>query len=349
MHKKSILIIINDITASGGTERVATFLANNFSRTGIKVTILSLFHYGDSPYYELDKKVQLEVLEGNGFSDLAKFFKTNIFDAIIPISMGRLSFKVSIVHSLLRLKSQLVLSEHVGFETSSYLVRKLKLLSYNLADDLVLLTQHDYGVLKDKTSANVSVISNASSFQTMEGSSLPNKEKVVLAVGRLTYQKAFEKLIDIWATIENKQDWKLRIIGDGEDKEKLQSLIHHHGLSNSVELKPSSKNISEECEAASIITMTSRFEGLPLVLIESKSFGLAAISYNCKTGPKEIINHNEDGYVIDYNDHSSFKARLVELMGNSRKRKKMQLAAIECSRNYSIDSIFSQWQKILRK
>ncbi|WP_046004786.1 glycosyltransferase family 4 protein [Pseudoalteromonas rubra] len=349
MFKKSILIVINDITSSGGTERVAAFLANNFASSGYKVTLLTLLYSGSSPYYSLNKDVNLKVLDSGNTIKIASYLYSNKYDAIIPVSMGRLSFKVAIVHRALRLKSQLILSEHVGFETSSSMVRKLKLLSYNLASDLVLLTDHDYALLHSKTSAKVSVIRNATSFESIRPTELKDKEKVVLAVGRLTYQKAFEKLVDIWAELPNHHGWKLRIVGDGEDRDTLQQLIRHKGVEDTVELKPASKDIASEYRNASLFAMTSRYEGLPLVLIESKSFGLAAISFDCKTGPRELIRNNVDGYVIDEDDDETFKARLLSLINNDEQRETMQLAALSDSQNYSKDVVFENWLNLLSR
>lgn len=347
MRTPSILIVIDDITLSGGTERVATFIANSLSIEGKKITLLSITAKNSEPYYRLDDRVSLEVVGSNNLLALKRSMDSKKYSFIISISMGRLSFKVALIHFISRLKSKLILSEHVAFEASTWLISKLKLLSYQMADELVLLTEHDHERLCEKIKPRVSVIRNASSFSIANQSVLETKEKTILAVGRLTYQKAFDRIINIWATIENKKGWKLKIIGDGEDKESIEYLIEINDLQDSVELLPSSKNIDIEYEKASVFVMTSRYEGLPLVLIESKSFGIPAISYDCKTGPREIINNNSDGFLIPENNIGMFKDKLETLITDENLRKKMQLAALNDANNYTRETIIAKWLRIL--
>jgi len=147
---KKISIFINDISCSGGTERVASFLANSFSLLGYDVALISLTLNKQEPYYHLNESVTCQVVGSTSQYALAKFLKNHCCDILISISMGRLSFQLSIIHFLLRHKSKIILSEHVAYETSPCWIRALKRLSYHLADELVLLTQHDQSILDGK-------------------------------------------------------------------------------------------------------------------------------------------------------------------------------------------------------
>ncbi|VDA79070.1 GalNAc-alpha-(1-_4)-GalNAc-alpha-(1-_3)-diNAcBac-PP-undecaprenol alpha-1,4-N-acetyl-D-galactosaminyltransferase [Klebsiella pneumoniae] len=122
------------------------------------------------------------------------------------------------------------------------------------------------------------------------------KKNCVLAVGRLTYQKNFEALIQIWANLPEhiRSAWELHIAGDGENKDTLRKLISELNVTSSVKLLGNVSNIKTEYLTASVLCMTSRYEGLPMVLIEAKDFAIPVISFDCPTGPAEIIT--DDGF-----------------------------------------------------
>lgn len=344
---KTIFIFIDDISHSGGTERVASFLANQLLLAGNKIVLVSLTLKRNKPYYPLLSGIKLEVIGKSSIIGVMLYLYRKRCDVIISVSMGRLSLKIASIHSVLRLNSRLILSEHVAFEIAPRLVRLLKWLSYQVADELVLLTQHDYELLHRNVRARTSVISNASSFDVLPYTELQNKQKIVLAVGRLTRQKAFDRLIRIWASLKNTDGWILRIVGDGEEHTKLQNLITTFELTGRVQLIPATETISVEYYNASILAMTSRYEGLPLVLIEAKSYGLPAIAFDCKTGPREIIHNNVDGILVPNDDETEFAMQLTMLMQDGNLRSRMQLAALASSNDYTIAHISQKWQELI--
>ncbi|PSW09952.1 glycosyltransferase family 4 protein [Photobacterium phosphoreum] len=339
-----IAIVINDISKSGGTERVAVFLSNSLSAF-YNITLISIENNGKS-YYPLDDNVKLIYCESESKFKLAKFLNKSKFDKIIPISMGRLSFYLSCFLFFLRSKSELVLSEHVGFEVGNPLIKMMKLLGYSLADKVVVLTEYDKKKIEKFGIKSIYKVPNASSFLPLKV--INEDSKYILSIGRLTYQKNFERLLKIWSEVENKNGWKLKIIGDGEDINILNSLINKYRIEDSTLIKPARKDIECEYLDARIFVMTSRYEGLPLVLIESKSFGLAAIAFDCVTGPIEIIENNKDGYVISYEDNYEFKNKLCELISDKCKLEKLQKQALMNSTHYSQEKIVKIWLDCLR-
>lgn len=344
---KSVFIFIDDISCAGGTERVASFLANNLVAANRKVMLVSRTNQNHQPYYALDARVCYKVIGSKSLFRLFLFFIKNPCDVIVSISMGRLSFILSHFHAIARLHSRLVLSEHVPYESSPCWIRAMKWLSYQWADDLILLTKHDYKLLHQRVRAQARVIGNASAFSAIDASACAGKQKIVLAVGRLTYEKAFQRLIRIWASIEELDGWSLRIVGDGKDRAMLQELIDTLGVTDSVTLVPALKSIDNEYAQASILAMSSRYEGLPLVLIEAKSFALPAISFDCKTGPREVIEDGVDGFLIPEGDERSYRTQLLKLMRDGELRNTMQLAALSNSNKYSTDAIFKQWLEFI--
>nr|EKX4894459.1 glycosyltransferase [Raoultella ornithinolytica] len=169
------------------------------------------------------------------------------------------------------------------------------------------------------------------------------KEKIAIAVGRLTYQKNFFRLIDIWKKRENKS-WKLYIIGEGEDRDKLQEYITED---DGVHLVGACKKIDEWYKRASLLLMTSRYEGLPMVLIEAKNFGLPVIAFDCKTGPSELIDN--DGIVINYNDDENFIVNLNKTLDDNVLLNEMMENALINSAFYEKNAIYAQWLKVIDK
>ena len=170
-------------------------------------------------------------------------------------------------------------------------------------DCSVLLTERDRQGYKGLM--NTAVIPNPITVISEKKS--PLTDKVVLAVGRLSVEKNFTELVEIWAMIaKDYPDWILRIVGDGYEKEAICRAIQKYGLENQVELLPFSNNIQEYYCKASIYTMTSIFEGFPLVLGEAESIGLPLVAYDCPCGPSGIIQDGEDGFLIPMHDKDAY-------------------------------------------
>ena len=169
-----------------------------------------------------------------------------------------------------------------------------------------------------------------------------------MAIGRLTAQKGFDKLLDIWKKIEEKDsEWELYIIGSGEDREKLLNQKENLNLKK-VTFIENTKNIKEYYKKASIYLMTSRFEGLPMTLIEAQSFGLPIISYDIKTGPKDIVNDSEDGYLIKNDNSEEFIDKFLYLSQNREKIHEFSQKAYENSKRFKLDNIIKKWKEVLK-
>ncbi|HEN3602785.1 TPA: glycosyltransferase, partial [Yersinia enterocolitica] len=157
------------------------------------------------------------------------------------------------------------------------------------------------------------------------------------ALGRLSYQKGFDLLLDVWAKVEEKNNnWDLIIAGDGEDKQLLLDKIKTLNLKN-VKLLPSTPHVCDLYDQSGIYVMTSRFEGFPMVLLEAKASGLPIIAYDCDTGPSELIMDNEDGYLVPFADSNAFIEKLLFLMNDEDLREAMSLKSLENAEKYKID------------
>ncbi len=186
---------------------------------------------------------------------------------------------------------------------------------------------------------------NPSAFSIdCEANTLSKRENVVLAVGRLNYQKNFTSLLRIWASICDKHpDWTLKIVGEGPQKRELEELVTKLKIENSVILVGYSTNVDKYMRKSSIFTLTSAFEGFGLVLVEAMACRLPVVSYETHYGPKDIVTNNVSGFLVEQNDEATFAQRLDYLIGNNTLREKMGLEA-ECrASDFGIDKITQKW------
>ena len=181
--------------------------------------------------------------------------------------------------------------------------------------------------------------------------SFPKKQKEIIYLGRIDYnQKRVYRVIDTWARLEKKfPDWKLTIVGDGVERKNVEKLVADYDL----------KHVSFEgfqqpkpyCERASILLLTSEYEGFPLVLAECMSFGVIPVVYDSYSAVRDIIDDGKDGVVILYekNGYDADKAAgmLAQVMQNDSLRDMMAHAAIEKSKAYSVERIYQEWMGTL--
>ena len=179
---------------------------------------------------------------------------------------------------------------------------------------------------------------------------LEKKEKRIVAVGRLSWEKGFDRLLDCFAlTREKHPDWSLRIVGDGPEQEKLEQKIAELGLGDAVVLtgRLSPAGVEEEMKRASLYAMTSLSEGFPFVLLEALSCGLPCVAYDVRVGPAAVIRPGLDGVLVPDGDREAYAARLMELMENDARRLEMAREAQLHARDYSREKVAGIWETVL--
>ncbi|MBS0894954.1 glycosyltransferase family 4 protein [Tatumella sp. JGM130] len=350
---KRIAFVIDDISHKGGTERVLSNLIDSLSATH-KITVCSINEGGGYGYLRKTENVRF----ANGINrffkiiNIISFLKEEDFDSVIIISMGRLSFEINPLLKIFRCRSKIISCDHVAIESFSLPLRVMKMISYTFPDKIIVLTESDRDYIKTKNPFvnEIRTVRNSSPFSKVNlpiSELMYAREKSVLAVGRLTEQKNFKVLIKMWASLpeEIKSHWVLKIAGDGELKEDLQNQISYHDLEGKVILLGNVNDIIDEYKKASFLCMTSLYEGLPMTLIEAKDFGLPVISFDCKTGPKEIIR--DDGFLIDCFNEGEYIDSMIKLMTSENIRYEMSTNALKNRIFYSEDKITSEWNSFI--
>ena len=208
------------------------------------------------------------------------------------------------------------------------------------ADVVITLTKGD--AQNWKKAKRVEIIPNFSILPISEYSNCEPKR--VIAIGRLVWQKGYDRLIDIWKIVEkNHSDWQLDIFGEGDLETFLKTTINNKKINN-VSIHPYTKDISKEYAASSICVLTSRYEGFSLVLLEALRHGVPCITFDCPYGPKELIDHEQCGYIIDNGNINLFAEKLCYLIDHPEIRKKYSEAAVMKAQSYQIDRIMNQWK-----
>lgn len=212
-------------------------------------------------------------------------------------------------------------------------------------DKFVVLTNEDKGYWGDLP--NIEVIPNAAIHVSKNYSEVKNKR--VIAVGRLDYQKGFDRLIQAWKLVQYTgqfTDWKLDIFGQGEWREMLQQMIDEQGLQNTAKINPPTNAILNEYVHSSLLVMSSNYEGFGMVLVEAMSCGVPVISFDCKCGPKDIIQTGINGLLVPNGDIQALADAMMKVMEDEAYRKMLSQNARKVVDTYSEQAVMSQWIRL---
>lgn len=209
-------------------------------------------------------------------------------------------------------------------------------------DRFVVLTNEDKGYWGNIP--NIVVIPNAAMLVGNKYSDVT--EKRVIAVGRLDYQKGFDRLIKAWKMVQQSgrfNDWKLDIFGQGEWKDMLNRMIDDYGIAGTASINAPTKKIGDEYAKSSMLVMSSNYEGFPMVMIEAMACGLPVVSFDFKCGPKDIIDDGKNGIIVHDGDIEGLANAMMKLMDNQTLRKTMSENAKKVVDTYSEENVMKQW------
>lgn len=209
-------------------------------------------------------------------------------------------------------------------------------------DKFVVLTNEDRGYWGNLP--NICVIPNAAMFVAERYANMSAKR--VIAVGRLDYQKGFDRLINAWEIVHKSgkyNGWRLDIFGQGEWKDMLQGMIDDRKLNDCTSINKPTKNIGEEYADSAMLVMSSNYEGFPMVMIEAMACGLPVVAFDFKCGPKDIISDGKNGLIIRNGDIGALAEGMMRLMEDTENRKRMSLNARKIVDTYSEMVVMDKW------
>lgn len=353
-----ICFFSGDISRTGGTERVTTLIANELIERGYDVSILS-FVGGKHSGFLLNKKIKLFTLLNKEFNNMQKISKQILPILKLKEFINREKINVIIdVDVFLSLYTiplklftniKIVSWEHFNLKSNNGVKKRdiARRMASKFSDKLIVLTDADKMAYINKFPKieNIIRIYNPSSYPICYEEL--KREKLLISVGRLTEQKNFEILIEAWKKVEEIQpEWKLNIIGSGEEREKLLEQIKEYKLRN-VEIIPFTNKISEYYKKASGYVLSSKFEGFPMVLLEAQSYGIPIVAFDCETGPREIVRDNIDGLLVEANNVEMLSNKILELINNDENRDYYSKEAKVNAEKFSVKKITDEWEKII--
>ncbi|WP_318271902.1 glycosyltransferase family 4 protein [Microbispora triticiradicis] len=246
-----------------------------------------------------------------------------------------------------------VAQEHGNLSSHQPLVRKQIVRRYSRHDAVVTLTQADlrtyersFDKARRERPAVLAQVPNAT--PRLDGGLSPLTAKTVVSVGRLTWGKGYDLLIRAWAHVAGRHpDWTLRIHGGGPRLEKLQASIDRRGLTERVFLEGPADNVGAVLADASMFVLSSRHEGMPMVILEAMSKGLPVVSYDCPTGPKEMVSHGRDGLLVKPQKIHALADAICTLIEDEDLRREMGANALATAARYDLDVIGARWENLL--
>tara|TARA_R110002049_G_scaffold296797_1_gene485182 strand:+ start:14086 stop:15150 length:1065 start_codon:yes stop_codon:yes gene_type:complete len=350
---------IDFITSSlsgGGAERVMVLLADGLADKGHEISIITFDNKNDYPTSKEVNRIFLSKGKIKNhtirrLNELRKYYSNskNRPDIIISF-LPPINFAAILIAKMYRIK--IIVSEHINhLQEGSVLDKFTRKKLYRFANITTVLTKFDVDYYK-KFKANVVVMPNPCTFQPISNNN-HERQNTILAVGSLNRinHKGFDNLIDLIVPVLNENpEWKLLIAGDGKiGLDKLQSQVAQNKIENQVEFLGFVSNINVIMKKSKLFVLSSRFEGLPMVILEAMSQGMACISYDCKTGPSDLINHEYNGLLVEDQNKLGMQKSLRRLINDDGLRQKLSENSLKSLDHYSLENILVMWQQIFNK
>lgn len=310
-----IAFFSGDITRSGGTERVATTIVPALlNRKKYSILFISLTEASKSPFFEIAPAIERIVLSkkwvnpGAGYIPvilkLIRCIRKNQIDVVIDIDgvLDILSLPAKLFTGV-----KVVSWEHFNFYENLGTPYRLwiRRFSARFSDYIVTLTDSDRSCYQKelKIRHEIRVIHNPVGYIGEVPRLYPRKldKFIILSVGSLVVQKGFDYIPEIGLILSKRYpllEWEWLIVGEGAERPTLQDKINAAGLEKRILLKGLCSNMKEYYYNADLYVMTSRTEGLPMVLLEAKMYHLPIVGFDINEGLREIIHQDENGFLL---------------------------------------------------
>lgn len=365
-----LLFFIHSLSG-GGAERVTINLANYWAGKGWEITLVTVAQCS-LDFYKLHPAVERISLNlaGDSCNVVVGLWQNmrrvmglrRVLRRMRPnVALGMMTnANVLLALAAFGLGIRAVGSErvHPPQYPLSTLWEGLRRRTYGLLHTVTALTGESACWLKTHTNVQrLRVIPNAVSWPLPIHDTKVNPEsvctfgrKILLGVGRLEPQKGFDWLLEAFSGLAQKHpDWDLVILGEGTLSTVIDRQVQAAGLEKRVFLPGRVGNVGKWYEHADLYVMSSRFEGFPNTLVEALAYGLPAVSFDCDTGPRDIIRHEEDGLLVPLGEVGNLASALDRLMGDSDLRERFAERAVEARERFSMERIAGMWEELFEK
>ncbi|WP_298345932.1 glycosyltransferase family 4 protein [uncultured Algibacter sp.] len=342
----------------GGGESVLVTIANNLASRGYEIKIIT---YSLPHEYELNPKIKIVKLHSGIIKnqtlryihELYKYYriKNNRPDALISF-MTQTSLSAILIAKLFRI--HIIASEHTNHartSTNKRLVNFTRKYIYRFANYVTILTSYDLEFYK-KNKSNAVIVTNPCTFKQVSDSII-QKEKIILGIGGLHkyHIKGFDNLLKLIKPVLDKhKDWKLMLVGETKISgyDFLYQLAKDLKIENQVVFAGLRDDVQNIMSKSEIFVLSSRNEGLPMVLIEAMFQGMACVSYNCVSGPSDIIENNINGILVSDQDQTEMAFQINRLVEDKQLRDKLSRSTSKIASKFDEDLVCNKWESLIK-
>jgi GalNAc-alpha-(1->4)-GalNAc-alpha-(1->3)-diNAcBac-PP-undecaprenol alpha-1,4-N-acetyl-D-galactosaminyltransferase len=350
--------------SGGGAQRVLSIIANYFAEKNWAITLLTYDDGSNPSFFKLHPSVQcqpLSIMRNQG--GLLKALRMHLLRPFVLRAAIKNS-KPDAVIAFIDLNNILTLVATLGLSTPIIISERVDPAQYSLgmfwstlrkwiyccASRLVVQTQDALDYFSPIIQRHSEVIPNPiiPIFDLEQSPKPKNQNKIILAMGRLVEQKGFDLLIQAFARIKPVfSDWELHIWGEGEQKKILESLRDELGLREHVRFRGMTQDNYNIMRQADIFVLSSRYEGFPNVLGEAMACGLPVISFDCPSGPSELITHGMNGLLIPKINAIDLASEMQCLMENETLAKRLGNEARKVTEIFSLNKVMTMWENLI--
>jgi GalNAc-alpha-(1->4)-GalNAc-alpha-(1->3)-diNAcBac-PP-undecaprenol alpha-1,4-N-acetyl-D-galactosaminyltransferase len=366
MNTIRLTLIMTNFEA-GGAQRVMTIMVNYWAEKGWIIHVFVLNGEGKPPFYPLHPDVIWQDLDlskplGNPFSAVIRMRERLrrlrlAIQQTSPDTVISFNDETNVITLLATrgLRVPVIVSErndpHCHAMKNPW--RSLRPWTYRQAASVVSQTQYALEYFSGSIRSRGRVIPNpvirTTEIGEIHGQHSPkHRGTTILAMGRLDWQKGFDLLIEAFAKVSARHhDCTLEIWGEGQERGNLEKMIADKGLEEWIKMPGVTKVPYEKMRQADLFVLSSRYEGFPNVLCEAMACGMPVVSFNCHSGPSEIVRDGIDGILVSPEDTSALADALYRLLTDETERKRLAARAIEIAERFGIDNIMDQWTRLI--
>lgn len=350
----NILFLEGDMSRRGGTEHMTALLANALCEAH-DVWVISLQLKENTVFFDLNGAVSHSVLPAASgklgivqqIREIRRFVREKCIDRIINVDVGMCIYGIPAARGT---HAKVITWEHANFfnNWNSRLFPAFRKYAARRSDAMVVLTERDRQNYRSHISTQkpIFVIPNPAHRHSFD---YDISTTTILSAGLLLPIKGYDMAIQAAAKVLPRYpDWQWVICGEGPERERLECLIVENGLQEQVLLPGTVSDMDERYQKAAMYVMSSKMEGLPMVLLEAKSWGLPLVSFDIMTGPSDIIRDGVNGYLVPPDDIDALAVRIEELIRQPQRREEFSHNSQLDMDRFDFANIMEQWQEVLK-
>jgi glycosyltransferase involved in cell wall biosynthesis len=360
------ITIVIPVIASGGAEHAMAIIADYWATKGRAITVLTYDDGAEPPFYQLDTRIRHLPLRLAGDSPGLFSAIHNNWRRRKVLRRAIRDSRPDVVVSFIDQTNVLTLLAGEGLGLPTLVVEQsdphtfpikpvwnyLRRITYRRASRLILLSERDADFFAPQLRERITVIPNPfipppTPLATTQPAGATRPPQLI-AVGRLHHDKGFDILLEAFALLrDNYPEWRLIVLGEGEERGRLEALRDALHLRECVSLPGRVKDPYHFLTRATLFVMPSRTEGFPLALCEALACGLPAVCTDCAGGVRDIVQDTVNGILVPKGDSAALARALGRLMGDEDERRRLALRAPEVVERFSLEKTMGAWERLL--